>query len=62
MVVGISPGIGIGPPCPLGQFYCQNSSDVCVEETMVCDGKVDCPSGEDESVCSVLACNLDQYR
>ncbi|XP_024086239.1 relaxin receptor 2 isoform X2 [Cimex lectularius] len=41
--------------CPEGNFSCA-SSDMCVLQRLVCNGKADCPNGEDEDViiCSDL--------
>ena len=43
------------PPflCPSGKWECPGGSQVCINVSLVCDGKIDCPAGHDESpVCS----------
>ena len=43
------------PPfvCPTGKWECPGGSQVCINITLVCNGKIDCPEGHDESpICS----------
>ncbi|XP_076807593.1 uncharacterized protein LOC143450785 [Clavelina lepadiformis] len=44
--------------CPPGQFQCPRNVEegqtcTCVKKEDICDGKVDCPEGEDENFCGV---------
>ena len=41
--------------CQSGQFMCNNGE--CIADVYVCDGQMDCRSGEDEHSCNV--CNLE---
>ncbi len=48
--------------CSDDEFECL-SSGFCLAEAQVCDNVVDCPNGEDESVClTQSSCYLDQFR
>lgn len=40
---------------PADQFECANS-DTCIPSEFYCDGRVDCPLGEDESQCALAPC------
>ncbi|KAG8182166.1 hypothetical protein JTE90_017120 [Oedothorax gibbosus] len=58
LIICLSSGVGgvqlsshlVSAPCPAGYFPC-NSSDVCVEQRMNCDSKMDCPDNSDEWSC-----------
>ena len=40
-------------PCVNETFKCQGSENKCVDHTVLCDGKKDCPNGDDEpDICS----------
>ena len=44
-------GHGIIPDCQNGQFLCHNGE--CILDIYICDGEVDCVTGEDEENCNV---------
>ena len=48
-------------PCP-GQFNCGGSTPICIGLYLVCDGKSDCPHGEDEQNCTNWVCQDQQYK
>ena len=39
------------PKCRSNHFNCEESNNTCILLHYVCDGKVDCPFGEDEELC-----------
>jgi hypothetical protein len=39
----------IADSCPIGTFLCQNSS-LCMPQRSWCNGILDCPEGDDESI------------
>ncbi|XP_035827354.1 low-density lipoprotein receptor-related protein 2 [Aplysia californica] len=50
------------PPfsCPRGKWECPGGSKVCINTSLVCDGKPDCPGGRDESpICNTDSCHTD---
>ena len=35
----------------------------CLNATLVCDGKADCPEGDDELLCAgIKRCRIDEFR
>uniref|UniRef100_A0A9J2P3L7 EGF-like domain-containing protein n=1 Tax=Ascaris lumbricoides TaxID=6252 RepID=A0A9J2P3L7_ASCLU len=54
--------------CELGQMACKvkspNDTSVCIGPQDICDGKVDCPLGEDEKteLCSSYQCSDGQFK
>ena len=44
----ISDAIATEDECAVGHYQCQGSVKKCIELTAICDGKKDCPNGEDE--------------
>lgn len=58
-----APPLSTEPPrgCREHQFQCYNGD--CIENSWVCDGSNDCPSGEDEMHCDQqhMSCQNDQF-
>ncbi|XP_043487916.1 vitellogenin receptor isoform X1 [Polistes fuscatus] len=52
----------INSSCTFDEFRC-SEHNICIKATQVCDGKVDCPTGEDESrnCFSTNLCNNNQF-
>ncbi|XP_072171133.1 uncharacterized protein [Diadema setosum] len=44
--------------CGADAYYCRGYSDFCIPDTRLCDGWTDCPSGDDEVMCTSLKCPL----
>ncbi|XP_065511045.1 low-density lipoprotein receptor [Caloenas nicobarica] len=62
LLVGATAAPGAGVPCPPGQFVCGDGS--CVPSSWVCDGRPECPGGDDETpeTCRSLSCSPSQFR
>jgi hypothetical protein len=45
--------------CAPGQYVCAHSR-ACVAKGKVCDGRRDCPFGDDERMCVSIAPDLEQ--
>lgn len=46
--------------CTFDEFMCSNYT--CINKDTLCDGKTDCPDGEDEADCPVPGCNEGQFE
>ena len=49
--------LAVNDDCPSGKYLCKNTVNRCVDMIAICDGKKDCPDGEDEttSYCKGMA-------
>lgn len=49
--------------CPATDFLC-NDKITCIDRQWLCDGGIDCPNGEDESLqnCANKTCRDDQFQ
>ncbi|XP_070408848.1 prolow-density lipoprotein receptor-related protein 1 isoform X2 [Nothobranchius furzeri] len=49
------------PECNAPSLLCRRSS-ICILQTQFCDGKRDCPDGDDEDFCVVTCSSKDEFK